>query len=88
MPRKFGPEEAIYELQTSELEIKSRHSCKVDYSNMISEDLQGKVTISRRHRIWPKIKIHQTTTSVLLCRTMRASDVPSTALTFSMCILK
>lgn len=30
-------------LQTSELEIKSRHGCKIDCSNMISKDLQGEI---------------------------------------------
>lgn len=48
---------------------------------MISEDLYGKATISRKHRIWQKIKIRRTTTPVLLHRTVSASDVPSIALT-------
>lgn len=37
-------------LQTSELEIKSRRSCKMDNSNRVSEDLQGELATSRRHQ--------------------------------------
>lgn len=33
----------FYKLQTSELEIKSRHGCKIDCSNMISKDFQGEI---------------------------------------------
>ena len=45
LPRKRG---RFNKPQTSELEIKSRRTYKIDDSNMISEDLQGKVAISRR----------------------------------------
>lgn len=38
----------LYKLHTSKPEIKAGQSCKMDYSNVILEDLQEAVAISRR----------------------------------------
>lgn len=39
----------FYKLQTSELELEARQSCKMAHLRMISEDLPEEAKISRRH---------------------------------------